>query len=212
MLVGPSGGFVFYSDAQGRFYRLNPDRKASLLVETSEGEATRLLQAQSGLLAATGDMGKLFRLATAEGTSGNYESPVHDAGTAARWGRISWRGPAGKARFSTRTGNSARPDKTWSDWSEPLSDPKNSVIKSPNARYIQWRAELNAPGATIENVSIAYLPQNNPPVVRSITVTTQAAGATSQKQAATAATSAAYSITVTDTGQPPTAARTPTPT
>jgi hypothetical protein len=210
MLVEANGGIVFSTDAQGRVYRLNPDRKASLLVETSEGEATRLLQAQSGLLAATGDMGKLFRLATAEGTSGNYESPVHDAGTAARWGRISWRGPAGKVNFSTRSGNSVRPDKTWSDWSEPLSDPKNSVIKSPNARYIQWRAELSGPGAAIENVSIAYLPQNNPPVVRSITVTTQAAGASSQKQTATASTSAAYSITVTDTGESATASGTPT--
>jgi hypothetical protein len=210
MLVEPSGGIVFSTDAQGRVYRLNPDRKASLLVETSEGEATRLLQAQSGLLAATGDMGKLFRLATAEGTNGNYESPVHDAGTAARWGRISWRGLAGKASFSTRTGNSVRPDKTWSDWSEPLSDPKNSVIKSPNARYVQWRAELSGGGAAVENVSIAYLPQNNPPVVRSITVSTQAAGASSAKQSATASASAAYSITVTDSGESATAAGTPT--
>ncbi len=210
MVVEPNGGIVFSTDAQGRVYRLNPDRKASLLVETSEGEATRLLQDQSGLLAATGDMGKLFRLASAEGVSGNYESPVHDAGTAARWGRISWRGPAGKASLSTRTGNSVRPDKTWSDWSEPLSDANKSVIKSPNARYIQWRAELSGPGANIENVSIAYLPQNNPPVVRSITVSTQAAGASSQKPAATASASAAYSITVTDTGESATAAGTPT--
>jgi len=46
---------------RGESIGLNPDRKASLLVETSEGEATRLLQDQGGLLAATGDMGKLFR-------------------------------------------------------------------------------------------------------------------------------------------------------
>ena len=59
MVVEPNGGIVFSTDAQGRVYRLNPDRKASLLVETSEGEATRLLQDQGGLLAATGDMGKL---------------------------------------------------------------------------------------------------------------------------------------------------------
>jgi WD40 repeat protein len=210
MVVEAGGGIVFSTDAQGRVYRLNPDRKASLLVETSEGEATRLLQDQSGLLAATGDMGKLFRLAAAEGASGSYESPVHDAGTAARWGRISWRGPAGLASLSTRTGNSIRPDKTWSDWSEPLPDPEKSIIKSPNARYIQWRAELRAPGGSVENVSIAYLPQNNPPVVRSITVSTQAAGASSQKSGATASASAVYSITVNDSGESATAAGTPT--
>jgi len=68
--------------------------------------------------------------------------------------------------------------------------------------------ELSGPGANIENVSIAYLPQNNPPVIRSITVSTQSAGASSQKPAATASTSAAYSITVTDTGESATAAGT----
>ncbi len=209
MVVEPKGGIVFSTDAQGRVYRLNPDRKATLVVETNEGEATRLVAASTGLMAATGDMGKLFRLAGAEGTSGTYESPVHDSGTVARWGRMSWRGPAGKVSFSTRSGNSARPDKTWSDW-EPLADPQNPVVRSPNARYIQWRAELTGPGAAVENVSIAYLPQNNPPSVRSINVTTQAPGAASQQKAASSSTAAAYSITVTDTGESSTAAGTPT--
>ena len=211
MLVEPKGGIYFSTDAQGRVYRLNADRKATLLVETAEGEATRLLDGANGLLAATGDMGKLFRLADSEGSSGGYESPVHDAGTAARWGRITWRSQNGQVKFFTRSGNSMRPDKTWSDWSEPLTDPQSSVIRSPNARYIQWRAELSGPRASLENVSVAYLPQNNPPVIRSINVTTQAASAASQqKTQATAASNASYSITVMDTGESTTAAGTPT--
>ena len=208
MVVEPDGAIVFSTDAQGRVYRLQQDKQAKLLVETNEGEATRLLQAPGGILAATGDMGKLFRLAGSEGTSGTYESPVHDSGTVARWGRMSWRGAPGKTVFSTRSGNSLRPDKTWSDW-EPLSDAPSSLVKSPNARYIQWRAELNGPGATVENVSIAYLPQNNPPVVRSINVTAQTSAASSQQKAGSSA-SAAYSITVTDTGESSSPAGTPT--
>jgi hypothetical protein len=213
MLVEPAGSIVFATDAQGRVYRLNADRKAALLVETNEGEATRLVEAPNGLLAATGDMGKLFRLTGSEGPSGTYDAPVHDSGTVARWGRLNWRSQGGKVSFSTRSGNSARPDKTWSDWSEPLTDPENSLIRSPNARYIQWRAELSGPGAVVENVSLAYLPQNNPPQVRSINVTTQAAAASSsQKTVAGSSTTAAYSITVTDTGESSVAAGTPTQT
>lgn len=213
MLVEPAGSIVFATDAQGRVYRLTSDRKAALLVETNEGEATRLVEAPSGLLAATGDMGRLFRLSGGEGASGTYEAPVHDSGTVARWGRISWRSQGGKVSFFTRSGNSARPDKTWSDWSEPLSDPQNSIIRSPNARYIQWRAELTGPGAVVENVSLAYLPQNNPPQVRSINVTTQGAAVTSsQKTPVASSTTAAYSITVTDTGESSVAAGTPTQT
>jgi hypothetical protein len=213
MLVEPNGSVVFATDAQGRVYRLSADRKATLIVETNEGEATRLLRDSHGLVAATGDMGKLFRLEGSEGASGTYESPVHDSSTVARWGRITWRSQSGKVSFSTRSGNSARPDKTWSDWSAPLTDPQDSIIRSPNARYIQWRAELSGPGAVAENVRVFYLPQNNPPVVRSINVTTQAAGAASQKASGTNSTSsAAYSITVTDTGDTSTPAGTPTQT
>ncbi len=207
-----NGSLYFATDGQGRLYKLGADRKATLMVETNEGEATRLLNSPSGMLAATGDMGKLFRLADGAGSSGSYESPVHDSGSVARWGRITWRSSsAGNVQVTTRTGNSARPDKTWSDWSEPLTNPQDSLIRSPNARYIQWRAGLDGPGAAVENVSIAYLPQNNPPVVRSISVTMQPNTQAGLKSAATS-TSAAYSITVTDTGETSTPAGTPTQT
>jgi len=212
LIAEPNGSLAFATDAQGRVYRLNPDRKTTLLVETNEGEATRLLRDSTGLIAATGEMGKLLRLESSENASGTYESPVHDAGAIARWGRITWRGQGTQARFSTRTGNSARPDKTWSDWSEPLTDPRDSNIRSPNARYIQWRAELNGPGATAEGVRIFYLPQNTPPVVRSINVTTQAPSSTAKAAGSNSTSTAAYSITVTDTGETSTPAGTPTQT
>src|SRR5277367_5315194 len=113
--AGTNGDLLYFAtDGQGRLYRLGADRKATLMVETNEGEATRLLDAPGGLVAATGDMGKLFRLADGAGANGSYESPVHDSGSVARWGRIAWRSSAGKVELATRSGNSARPDKTWS--------------------------------------------------------------------------------------------------
>jgi hypothetical protein len=63
----------------------------------------------------------------------------------------------------------------------------------------------------IENVSLAYLPQNNPPVIRSISVAMQNS-AQKAAAAASSSTSAAYSITVTDTGETSTPAGTPTQT
>ena len=97
MAVSRTASLYFATDGQGRLYRLHPDRKATLMVETNEGEATRLLAAPGGLVAATGDMGKLFRLAGRRGRRAEaYESPVHDSGSVARWGRICWRGAGGK--------------------------------------------------------------------------------------------------------------------
>jgi hypothetical protein len=211
MAAAANGSLYFATDGQGRLYRLGADRKATLIVETNEGQATRLLDAPGGLIAATGDMGKLFRLADGAGSNGSYDSPVHDSGSVARWGRIAWRSAGGNVQVTTRTGNSARPDKTWSDWSQPLTNAQDALVQSPNARYIQWRASLTGAGAAIETVSIAYLPQNNPPVVRSISVTMQANSAAALKAAASS-TSAAYSVTVTDTGETSTPAGTPTQT
>jgi hypothetical protein len=203
-LLVSGGQITFSTDGQGRIYRLSPSRKITLLTETNEGEATRLLDTARGVLAATADSGKLYRLAAGPGESGTYESPVHDANTVARWGRLSWRGklPDGSGIvFRTRTGNSVRPDRTWSDWSEPLTDPSGSPITSPNARYIEWKALLSRSGAAepvLESVSVAYLPQNTPPVLRAISVTSQLTAAAA-KAASQSSSGGAYSVTVTDT-------------
>jgi sugar lactone lactonase YvrE len=200
----PRGADLFFStDSGGRVYELSSSRKLTLVAQTNEGEAIRLLGlAGGGLLAATGDMGRVYRLSAGAGAEGAYESPVHDVGTVARWGRISWRAslPTG-ARLSlqTRSGNSLRPDPTWSDWSGPLAEAAGSAIPSPNARYIQWKADLSgAATPEIDTVTVAYLPQNTAPVVKSITVTPQWV-APPAKPAPPAAAANAISMTVTDT-------------
>jgi hypothetical protein len=208
---------VFSTDENGRIYSLAPDRRVTLMLETQQGETTRLLSSNNSVLAATGNMGRIFRLGEMPGAGGSYEAPVHDAGTAARWGSLSWRGelPSGTSiQFRTRSGNSAKPDRTWSDWSEPVTNPSGSGITSPNARYIEWKAELTgSSGATpaITSVSLAYLPQNSPPIIRSINVVSQSAATQAAKSAASS--SSPYSVTVTDTGDAsPTSAGTSTQT
>lgn len=194
------------TDNNGRLYRVEPDRKVTLVTEARENAATRLLADSSGLLVATSELGKLMRLPPAGNRKGEFESPVHDATAVARWGQLSWfaESCAGcTISLRTRSGNSARPDKTWSDWSGPLTNAAGSRIPSPNARYVQWKAELTgaaAGGPSLQSVRLAYLPQNNPPVVKSVTVSAQVSAATSAKTPAAQPT-ASYSITVTDTGE-----------
>jgi len=214
--VAADGDIVLFStDAQGRVYELN-GRQVRLLAQTNESEAVRLLRRGRQLWVATSNMGRLYRLGDSLAERGVYESPVHDAGTVARWGRLSWRleSPAdGKVEFQTRSGNTARPDRTWSEWSEPLTEPGGSPVRSPNARYIQWRATLigsRGRGPVIDAVRLAYLPQNTPPRVLTIDVATKSTAASSSAAPA-GSTSATYSITVTDTGASPgTSAGTPT--
>jgi hypothetical protein len=193
---------LFSTDQNGRIYGLSPDRRVTLVTQTNEGETIRLLPGDRSILAATGNMGRIFRLSETSGSTGSYEAPVHDSGTASRWGSMSWRAdlPATcKVAFRTRSGNSAKPDRTWSDWSEPLTIASGSQIASPNARYIQWKMEMTgANGATpiLDDVTLAYLPRNSPPVIKSVNISSQAVAT----QARQSVSSANYSVTVTDSG------------
>jgi hypothetical protein len=218
ILPSPDGQLYFGTDQSGRIYRLAADHKLTLVAQTNESEAMRLVRWNGALLAATANMGKIYRLG-APSAKGTYESPVFDAGGIARWGKLRWQGEngAGAVALRTRSGNSLRPDNTWSDWSEPIRDRAGAQIVSPNARYLQFNVEISGTGAVVDNVSAAYLTQNNPPMLRSITVLTQpvpAATKATAPQSTNTSSSATvpYSITVSDTGDATPVASTGTPT
>jgi hypothetical protein len=204
---------LFSTDQDGRIYGLAPDRRLTLVTQTNEGETVRLLPSDHSVLAATGNMGRIFRMGEGPGASGSYEAPVHDSGTASRWGSISWRAdlPTGAGiQFRTRAGNSAKPDRTWSEWSAPITVAAGGRVTSPNARYLQWKVEMtgtNGATPTLNSVTLAYLPQNTPPVLKSINIITQAAP-TVQAKAATSGAANSFTVTDTDTS----GANTPTQT
>ena len=87
-----------------------------------------------------------------------------------------------------------------------MSDPSSALIQSPNARFIQWQAEwATGANSSLDIVDIGYLPQNTPPALHSITVTSVlTTNALKQSATASAATSS-YTVTVTDTGTAPAA-------
>jgi hypothetical protein len=97
-----------------------------------------------------------------------------------------------------------KPDRTWSEWSEPLAEANGSRISSPNARYIQWKAEMSGSGGAtpaLESVTVAYLPQNSPPVIKSINIVSQSVPAPAGRGAAgSSSSSAPYTVTVSDSG------------
>jgi len=213
VVADAAGTLTFLTDAQGRIYRLDPrpdrNRDAVLVAQTNEADVTRLAASPRGLLVAAGNVGKMLRLDASASSTGWFESAVHDSGTVARWGHLAWIGSKSVV-FKTRAGNSARPDATWSDWSDPIADPAKARIASPNARFIQWRAEFAGAASAppeLDSVTISYLPQNGPPSLRSITVSAQVAAAASSRNASSSPSSA-FSITVTDTGDATTAAGT----
>lgn len=198
--VALNGNLLYFStDGPGRIYQLDAARKIRLITQTNEGEITRLLESGGKFVAATANQGRILAVTGKPGPSGEYESPVHDAGSISRWGRLDWNAAgAGQTTLQTRTGNSARPDTTWSEWSTPLGAP--GAIASPSARFVQWRAAFSGAAPDIDSVSVAYRPQNNAPSVKSISVVSQLVPAPQSSKAPVTPSGAAYSITVTDSG------------
>jgi len=172
---------VFSTDSKGRIFDLVPSQagnKLTLLTETRESLASRLLLEGADVYVATSNIAKLFRLGANRGREGTYESPVKDTKFISRWGVLAWRADlpaAASLEFYTRSGNSDRPDQTWSDWAGPYRDSAHSVIQSPAARYLQWKVVFRAgsgAGPALDEVTASYLNQNLPPQVRSLNVNT----------------------------------------
>src|SRR6266542_1335629 len=176
-LAADGDGRVLVGTGQkGRIYQAAAGEKPTLLAQTSEAQTSRLIRAGAGanqLFAAASNLGKLFRVSNETAASGTYTSSVRDAQTSAAWGRISWVGDGG-IELQTRSGNTSNPDSTWSDWSAPISGPDGDAIKSPPARFIQWRATLkkapNSSSPRLREVTVSYLPRNIAPKINSVTV------------------------------------------
>ncbi len=197
---------LFSTDSNGRIFDLTPSpngQKLTLLTATQESLATRLMLRGPDLYVATSNIGKLFRVGPAAGHEGSYESPVKDAKMVSRWGTLSWRGemPEGSAvEFYTRAGNSDRPDRTWSDWAGPYTDPNGSAITSPPARYLQWKASLRSAkgsGPLLNEVTISYVNQNLPPQIRTLDVSTSSERTGPTGTSSTSGSGATTTVTVT---------------
>lgn len=190
---------LFSTDGPGRIYEIDPQRRIRLIAQTNEGEITRLLESGGRFVAATLNQGKILAIGGTPASAGSYESPVHDGASISRWGRLDWNSNGdGKVAFQTRSGNSAQPDRTWSEWSAPMTAP--GPVTSPTARFVQWRAEFTGRAPEVDSVSLAYRPQNNAPSLKTLTVASQLAPAAANQKPPTTPSGAAYSITVTDAG------------
>src|SRR5262252_8091124 len=143
-ILAHKGGVLIGTSDKGRIYSVTDDGRDTLLLQSTEAQISSLVARGAEVFAATSNQGKLVHFGGTAVKDGSYESPVRDAKLVASWGRIWWRG-SGPIELQTRTGNSERPDTTWSDWSAAYTDASGSQISSPKARFIQWRAVLKGP-------------------------------------------------------------------
>ena len=171
------GTLIVGTGRNGKLYSLTGEpATATLLMQASAQQVTGFARDSKGnVIYATSNPGKVFRLSSQRAAEGTYTSVVRDAQTVADWGTLSWRATVpegGRVDVFTRSGNTTTPDDTWSTWSGPYSAAIGEEIKSPNARYLQWKAVLTGKSRSpvLTSVSAAYVQRNLRPKVTSLTV------------------------------------------
>ncbi len=179
LTIDGSNNVLVGTGNKAALFKIDCQNEAHFLYDFSESQVLDILSYKDGTnYMATGNNANIYQFSNAYSHEGVYESIVHDTTYVSSWGCISWKGKTPSQTnitLSTRSGNSRRPDITWSDWAREHQS-NIEKIESPPARFIQYRATLTTedPRTTpsLDNVSIAYLPQNQPPIISRVEVTT----------------------------------------
>ena len=167
--ANPNGnGVLLGTSEKGRIYSVTNDSQETLLVQSDEGQISTLLSRGNQVLASSSNQGKLYRIAAETAAEGSFESSVLNAKASADWGRIWWLAN-GSVTLQTRSGNTEKPDETWSAWSAAYADQKGAQINSPKAKFLQWRAILRGT-SVLKEVNVSYLPRNIAPEILSIQI------------------------------------------
>jgi hypothetical protein len=174
LAAAPDGTLYVGVGPSGKLYRIRPDKTVATLFDpqTSHVVALSLLPASEtggGLLLTTAGPSRVYRLPLSGAGEGVFLSPVHDAGGPARWGALRWSAAkGGTIRLQTRSGNTAYPDTTWSDWSAAYERAEGQPVASPAGQFIQYRALLKAADgapSALQSVELYYMTRNRAPEI-----------------------------------------------
>lgn len=182
LLTRDDGRLLVATGDKGRILSISPNKLLRLLVQTPAEQVTQLINMEGTLFAATSNLGKVFRLRNNAAEKATYESDVLDGEMTCQWGAIRWRlvDPVSPAPLLfSRSGNTGKPDGTWSPWSPVEGNGEARRIASPAARYLQWKVEFPHNGSdvpilsernAVDSVSVSYLQRNMSPRLTKLTV------------------------------------------
>jgi hypothetical protein len=178
-LLRHSGRVLVGTGMQGQLFEIDEATKErSEIARLDHGQIHSLcLRKDGSVVLGTGDPGKLYVLQDKYAARGTVVSEVLDAKIISRWGALAWKPetpPGTKVTLAVRSGNTADPDETWSDWSAEQGDPHNGKITAPTARYLQYRVTLASdnPKATpsVRGLTLRYQTTNQAPEITSLEV------------------------------------------
>jgi hypothetical protein len=166
LAVGDDGRPYVGTGGDGRVYSVDDAHTSMLVADTDERQVGALLLSGGKKFVATSDPAVFHEVRGIGGTASVWTSKVLDASVRARFGRLSWRA-SGPLEMSTRSGNTQAPDKTWSEWTEPMVAP--AKVQSPAARFVQIRARFaRDPNAILSQILLPFVTDNLRAVVTAV--------------------------------------------
>jgi len=158
---------------EGYTYTVTPHGDATRLGKIESDSITAMVISGGNTVLAASNPGRLFRLGQGTSQPGVYESDIVDSSGFARWGAVSvGASDPGAVKILTRSGNTAKPDKTWYPWLEL----GHGQAQSAPARYLQVQLQIGA--GTVDRIDACYLPKNLPPHIDQVRVLSAGTGYT----------------------------------
>jgi hypothetical protein len=164
---GSDDAILAATGPSGKLYAIEPN--SSSLVRTFDETQVTLL---AGHDVGTNGGSALYR-PWSGAPPGEYVSAVKDTGRTSRFGAFHWEGdapPGTTLQFAFRSGESSRPDDTWSPWSPWVSGADARKVDAPDGRYVQWKVRMSAAAGRspqVRRVDVAYRNRNVSPEIES---------------------------------------------
>ncbi|MFZ5516039.1 MAG: hypothetical protein ACOY90_05345 [Candidatus Zhuqueibacterota bacterium] len=178
IVLQPDQSLLVGTSDKGRIYRISGDEERTLLIQLEGAQISDFQSTPAGVWAVTSNLGKVYRILPRMATKGAFVSPVFDAKVTAHWGSLRWQSEVKsgyRVTFHTRSGNTEKPNDTWSAWSAASIRNEAAEITSPAARFLQWKMELvseqNSIRLVLSDIEVTYLQENLPPEISEIALT-----------------------------------------
>lgn len=163
-------------DPRGRLYTIEPaQRLIAMAYQSPSRRITHLINLPRGAMAAVaGGGGRVVHFAGGLAKKGEFLTTPFDTVINSQYGllQIFADQPAGtRVTAAVRTGQTAKPDESWIDWSPEIAAPGGERALVENGRHMQIRLTLEGDGKAtprVTRVRLAYLRQNLRPFVREV--------------------------------------------
>jgi hypothetical protein len=179
-IIERNGLLLVGTGSEGLIYQLDPAAEETVvLAKVDPKQVLSMIATKDGrILLGMANVGGIASMSSGFAEEGAFTSPVLDAAQISRFGKIHLQGSLPKntsLTLATRSGNLQDPDKPgWSKWTEETPAVAFAQIKSPSARFLQYRLSLSSTGGkespVVDEVDVAYQMPNLAPVVKSIKI------------------------------------------